>query len=207
MKNLETFRYVLPCTKYEKKKIVLLLKIFIKNARMRRSIAVYVATVQPLQFPNSRPEAKLVLLRRGGQTSGPSKLDGFNRLIIVWIFHRAIFLLNNVQREIQRSLLSSVRASPVNDLLFFRSFPSKLWGSTSWVKSKETNERTKSRYCESRTEDWKFRSVEYVGYVYFFIRFFVKFMHNVNNEIQVEQFFYRQEISSRYLYYSRIFRK
>lgn len=204
MKNLETFRYVLPCTKYEKKKIVLPLKIFIKNARMRRSIAVYVATVQPLQFPNSRPEAKLVLLRRGGQTSGPSKLDGFNRLIIVWIFHRAIFLLNNVQREIQRSLLSSVRASPVNDLLFFRSFPSKLWGSTSWVKSKETNERTKSRYCESRTEDWKFRSLEYV---YFFIRFFVKFMHNVNNEIQVEQFFYRQEISSRYLYYSWIFRK
>lgn len=71
-----------------------------------RSVA---ADVQPVQFPNLRPEANLVILR--GQTSGPSKLDGFNRrLIIAWIFHRAIFLLNNIQREIQRSLLSSIRA-------------------------------------------------------------------------------------------------
>lgn len=90
-----------------------------------------------VQFPNLRPEANPVILR--GQTSGPSKLDGFNRrLIIAWIFHRAIFLLNNIQREIQRSLLSSIRAYArihANHPLF-SNFWSKLRGSSSpWMET------------------------------------------------------------------------
>lgn len=111
----DVFRHV-PCTKYEKKKKIRSF-FFVPSETGNFSLKMHAwggersvaADVQPVQFPNLRPEANLVILR--GQTSGPSKLDGFNRrLIIAWIFHRAIFLLNNIQREIQRSLLSSIRA-------------------------------------------------------------------------------------------------
>ena len=107
-----------------------------------------------------------------GQTSGPSKLDGFNhRLIIVWIFHRAIFLSNNVQREIQRSLLSSVGAwIPSQRSTLFSIFSIEIVGIVVLGKMKR-NERAneidrQSRYSESRTKEWKFRSFEYGGYAY-----------------------------------------
>lgn len=107
-----------------------------------------------------------------GQTSGPSKLDGFNRrLIIVWIFHRAIFLSNNVQREIQRSLLSSVGAwIPSQRSTLFSIFSIEIVGIVVLDKMKR-NERAneidrQSRYFESRIKEWKFRSFEYGGYAY-----------------------------------------
>lgn len=133
----------------------------------------------PKRTSSPPPSPPPPMWRRGGQTSGPSKLDGFNRrLIIVWIFHRAIFLLNNVQREIQRSLLSSIRAYPripSTIYSFFQTFWSKLRGSSPWMKRNETNEGTKLFAIDnldiaSRDKDWNFRSLEYENLIY---RFFL----------------------------------
>lgn len=104
----------------------------------------------PKRTSSPPPPPPPPMWRRGGQTSGPSKLDGFNRrLIIVWIFHRAIFLLNNVQREIQRSLLSSIRAYPriPSTIYSFFKFFDRNCGDRrlGWNATKQTRERNCSR--------------------------------------------------------------
>lgn len=127
--------------------------IFIKKTRMRRRRIIYGDCAQ---FPNSRPEANLESSSSSSSSNvttrraDVSKLDGFNRrLIIVWIFHRAIFLLNNVQREIQRSLLSSIRAYPriPSTIYSFFKFFDRNCGDRrlGWNATKQTRERNCSR--------------------------------------------------------------